>query len=375
MLEGAGDMPRHADRFVGLDGLRGVAAIVVLLLHVPDATFAHFLPGGYLAVDLFFMLSGFVLEHAYRDRIRDGMSLGSFMTVRMVRLYPLYILGSLIVAAISLIGAIGDPQFPISRWAASVGFAVLFVPCPPALSLSESSIFPMNFPAWSLFFELCVNVAFAVLATRMHRHLLAIVLAVGTLLLVWTAIAFGSLETGFDANTFLGGFGRVIFPFFCGCGLYRLYSAGIFDRWTIPSWLPFAALMITFALSSSAFSRSYIDIVTVILIFPVITLSAAIAAPSGLLERACLIAGTASYAVYVLQVPIMTVLGVVSRRATGQELEAFGIFGAMAIVVVALRWAVPAVPGATLNYVDARVTQRHVAAQPADLPQVSKKRQ
>jgi len=52
-----------------------------------------------------------------------------------------------------------------------------------------------------------------------------------------------------------------------------------------------------------------------------------------------------------------------------------GLEHAMAIVVVALRWAVPAVPGATLNYVDARVTQRHVAAQPADLPQVSKKRQ
>ena len=85
--------------FGTLDGLRGIAALAVVTRHVPDTTFQDLLPGSTLAVDLFFVLSGFVLAHSYTERLRGEMGAIAFMRVRIIRLYPLYILGSALVAA------------------------------------------------------------------------------------------------------------------------------------------------------------------------------------------------------------------------------------------------------------------------------------
>jgi peptidoglycan/LPS O-acetylase OafA/YrhL len=81
---------RH--QFVLLDGLRGVAALAVVVTHA--LYFFPPTPMAYLAVDFFFMLSGFVLAHAYGERLRQGMTAGRFMAIRLIRLYPLYALGS-----------------------------------------------------------------------------------------------------------------------------------------------------------------------------------------------------------------------------------------------------------------------------------------
>src|SRR5215510_8290030 len=80
-------------RFLVLDGLRGVAAFAVILDHVSSTTLRAWLPGRYLAVDFFFVLSGFVLAHAYSARLACGMTAAGFMKIRLIRLYPLYLLG------------------------------------------------------------------------------------------------------------------------------------------------------------------------------------------------------------------------------------------------------------------------------------------
>jgi peptidoglycan/LPS O-acetylase OafA/YrhL len=92
--------------FVVLDGLRGVAAIAIVFFHL--ALIRGDLPGeGYLAVDFFFVLSGFVLAHAYGSRLQQGsMSFGRFVLIRMIRLYPLYFLGSVIALPIALRAAV-----------------------------------------------------------------------------------------------------------------------------------------------------------------------------------------------------------------------------------------------------------------------------
>ena len=91
---------RGVARFTGLDGLRGLAALAVFGAHVPDPLLRDALPGCDLAVDLFFALSGFVLAHAYFERLRKGMGVGTFFKRRVIRLYPLYALGTIISLSI-----------------------------------------------------------------------------------------------------------------------------------------------------------------------------------------------------------------------------------------------------------------------------------
>ncbi|TIW52974.1 MAG: acyltransferase, partial [Mesorhizobium sp.] len=87
--------------YLNLDALRGVAAISVMLYHFsPFIADGKVLPSSYLAVDLFFLLSGFVIAHAYDRKIESGMGFGTF---RLIRLYPLYLAGTLLGAFYLLI--------------------------------------------------------------------------------------------------------------------------------------------------------------------------------------------------------------------------------------------------------------------------------
>src|SRR5665213_3042073 len=87
-----------------LHGLRGLAAVVVVIFHFMEIAIAdynnNFIAHGYLAVDFFFCLSGFVITYAYDSRIA-GMGLKTFIKLRLIRLQPLVIIGS--VLGLSLI--------------------------------------------------------------------------------------------------------------------------------------------------------------------------------------------------------------------------------------------------------------------------------
>jgi peptidoglycan/LPS O-acetylase OafA/YrhL len=87
-----------------LDGLRGVAAIMVIIFHLFETHslgnhLIQIINHGYLAVDFFFMLSGFVIGYAYDDRW-DKMTLGTFFKRRIIRLHPMVIMGSIVGAAL-----------------------------------------------------------------------------------------------------------------------------------------------------------------------------------------------------------------------------------------------------------------------------------
>jgi peptidoglycan/LPS O-acetylase OafA/YrhL len=88
--------PQAVGRFTLLDALRGIAALVVVQFHLHELFGRLIFPHGYLAVDFFFMLSGFVLRFAYQQRLDTGWSLSRFLRVRLIRLYPLYLLGLLL---------------------------------------------------------------------------------------------------------------------------------------------------------------------------------------------------------------------------------------------------------------------------------------
>src|SRR6478609_5352395 len=94
--------------FAILDGLRGVAALGVVVFHFMEWIFPdpskNFIGHGFLAVDFFFCLSGFVIGYAYDDRIQE-MGRGAFFKARLIRLHPLVVLGSVL----GLLGFLLDP--------------------------------------------------------------------------------------------------------------------------------------------------------------------------------------------------------------------------------------------------------------------------
>jgi peptidoglycan/LPS O-acetylase OafA/YrhL len=144
-----------------MNGLRGIAALLVVIWHGGSDRFGILWPpAAYLAVDLFFVLSGFVIAHSYRGRFATGMTVRQFFIVRMVRFYPLYILGTAI-SCVSLIGTLlhHGSETRVSE-ISSLPFAIAMLPTPS--SDLSSILYPLNAPAWSLFMEIIINLTYAV---------------------------------------------------------------------------------------------------------------------------------------------------------------------------------------------------------------------
>ncbi len=162
--------------FDTLNGMRGVAALAVATMHIQ-----WFLKGLHpaivsVAVDFFFVLSGFVIAYSYESKLRCGYRRRDFLLARFIRLYPLFFLG-LVVGAISK-ALYAFPQDPVTYWG-NVGFNLFMLPYPLAYPQEFDDLFPLNFPAWSLFYELIAYTLFAALVRHLTGHSLAFVIALG----------------------------------------------------------------------------------------------------------------------------------------------------------------------------------------------------
>ncbi len=136
-------------RFVTLDALRGAGAVTVMAGHAGPLLGGYTPPLYYLAVDMFFVLSGFVISHAYDDKMAAGMRPLEFLRARVKRLYPIYLVG-LLLGLVSVL--FSNPHALSLTQAALTFFCGLFaLPSPPMEPLG--ALFPLNGPYWSLFFE------------------------------------------------------------------------------------------------------------------------------------------------------------------------------------------------------------------------------
>jgi peptidoglycan/LPS O-acetylase OafA/YrhL len=202
-------------RLAGLDALRGIAALCVLCLHVltifgPEHGFHG---KGYLAVDFFFMLSGYVMARTYERRLAEGYGTGRFVLARYRRLWPVMAVGALIGAPLVAI-ELGDParSFPVI-------LANLFL----IPAVAGNVIYPVNGAAWSILAELSANLAHGAVLWRWHLPRLAMLLAALIPLIVGLAIAFGRLDLGADSSTWAFGIARALLAYMAFIVLWRCW--------------------------------------------------------------------------------------------------------------------------------------------------------
>ena len=287
-----------------LDGLRGLAALAVLSYHLSAPGFAH----GYLAVDFFFMLSGFVVTLAYQQRLDEGLPLRDFLAVRVARLYPLYLLGLALGAIVALPHAVAGGG--ILRLLAASGVGAIFLPAPFAIA-GSTDLFPFNLALWSLIFEVLANVGHALLLRRRSERWLQGTVAAAAVLLVWQAVAYGSLDLGSRFPTLAGGLVRVCFGYGMGVLLYRVWCRDV-ARLRVPA-VAVAAVLLG-VLAAPLLGWRY-DACCVLVVFPVLLLGGAYAQVSGPWTRICAELGAVSYAVYVLHVPLIAIANALVRQS------------------------------------------------------------
>ena len=284
--------------FVTLDGLRGVAALAVIFFHFPQllgrAVFAH----GYLAVDFFFMLSGFVLTSAYQRRLDEGWPTAAFMKTRIARLYPLYFAGLLLGFGLTqLHGIFGSTALGGSRWDLLLGLLIL-----PKL-VNGHAFYPLDFPAWSIFFELLVNLVHALFLRRRSPLWIAGFTLLGGVGIVFYSVRLSEFNVGVDAVRGLWSVFRVLFSYTAGMLLYRLWKSGRVSRRVHPAVIGLLLLAVLCAPVAGRASIAY-DLAMTMLIFPVLLLAGAGALPPVGLVRSLRVMGAASYAVYLLHAPL-----------------------------------------------------------------------
>ncbi|MEO9228114.1 MAG: acyltransferase [Devosia sp.] len=298
--------PREV-RFVALNALRGVAALAVVQRHGFAFLGGVPLPASYLAVDFFFLLSGFVLAHAYDCRLDNSMSTWEFMRARLLRLYPVYLLALLLAVVL----AIATGSYPMAAFAA----ALLFLP-----DFWVSHFLWFIQPSWSLTWELIANLPFALFRRRLGPVLFILTAATALILLTLFAFARGSLDAGYYGPTAVGGLVRVFFSFPLGVILYR-------NRATIGAWSPrwatwptIALLLLLLSLPTSPGLIALRDLAIVVVAFPTLLLFASRAAPRPATARIADALGDLSYPIYVLHAPLIGMVGSLCLAA-GLSLE------------------------------------------------------
>lgn len=309
-----------------LDGLRGVAALLVLWYHVFEGyQFAGNQPiieninHGYLAVDFFFILSGFVISYAYDDRMRGKMTLKNFFKRRLIRLHPMVILGALIGAVTFFVqGAVQWDGTHVATSAVMLALlcAMLFIPAVPGASFEvrgNGEMFPLNGPAWSLFFEYIGNILYALFIHRISTKALSLLVTCLGILLGAFALSdysgYGFLGIGWtlDGENFIGGLLRMLFPFTLGMLVHRKFKP---KRIRGAFWICTSVLLLLFfvpyipGLTPICFNGLF-EMFCIALVFPfLVWLGASGTTTDRLSSGICKFLGDISYPVYIVHYPL-----------------------------------------------------------------------
>lgn len=313
-----------------LDGLRGVAALTVVAFHLCEAHATSFLDQiinhGYLAVDFFFLLSGFVIGYAYDDRW-DRLSVKDFFKARLVRLQPMVVVGMLVGALCFYFEA--SPLWPSIAQTPGWKVVLLMVigctllPVPISMDVRGwQEMHPLNGPGWSLFYEYIANILYALGVRKLPKAALGLLVALAGAALLYLTVTspMGNVVGGWalDATGLRIGFTRMLFPFFAGLLLSRTASLH-----RIPNAFLWCSLLLLAVLAfprvggpSHLWLNGLYESASIILAFPLIVwLGAGGQIASAGAARLCKFFGDISYPLYITHYPLVYIYtGWVSRH-------------------------------------------------------------
>jgi peptidoglycan/LPS O-acetylase OafA/YrhL len=337
-----------------LDGLRGVAAILVVAFHIFEAfsggnRFKQIINHGYLAVDFFFLLSGFVVAYAYDDRW-GKMTQWEFYKRRLIRLQPMVIMG-MIIGAIFYYFQASDILFPMIAgmevWKVIltmvIGFTLL--PIPPSMEIRGwGEMHPLDGPAWSLFFEYIANILYALIFRKFSNKVLSVfVLLFAGMLINYTVFGpKGDVIGGWSLNLeqMNVGFTRLLYPFFAGILLSRLgkliHIKGAF--WACSLLIAIVLSVPRIGDESSLWMNGLYESFCIILVFPLIVSIGAggeIQNPFSL--KICKLLGDISYPIYITHYPLIYwyTAWVVDNKVSLKDGYALGIGVLIASILIA----------------------------------------
>lgn len=305
-----------------LDGLRGVAAIMVIIFHLFETHsqgnhLIQIINHGYLAVDFFFMLSGFVIGYAYDDRW-DKMTLGTFFKRRIIRLHPMVIMGSIVGA--SLFYFQQSSCFPQIEHT-SVGALLLIMllgctllPLPLKWDVRGwTEMHPLNGPAWSLYYEYIANILYALFIRRFNKIALTALVVIAACFTVYRSLTapMGDMVGGWALNweQQYVGFVRLMYPFFGGLLLSRLgWLIRIKKR---AFWYCTLIIIVILSIPRLGGEEHYwmnglYESFCIIFIFPIIVSMGAGGKVTGKYSsRICKFLGDISYPIYITHYPLI----------------------------------------------------------------------
>ena len=304
-----------------LDGLRGVAALMVVAFHILEtfnggSRFVQIINHGYLAVDFFFLLSGFVVAYAYDDRW-GKMTQWDFYKRRLIRLQPMVIVGSLIGAALfyfqpcdmfSLIA-----PTPVWKMLLVMLIGCTLIPLLPSMDIRGwQEMHPLNGPAWSLFYEYLANIMYALVVRKFSKRALAVLVFLTACLLIHYTVTStqGDVIGGWaiDKIQLRIGFTRMLYPFFAGVLLSRMgkliHLKGAF-------WICSLLIIIILSVpriggSEHLWMNGLYESFCIIILFPLIVSIGAGGTIKGKISvKACKFLGDISYPVYITHYPLI----------------------------------------------------------------------
>ena len=264
------------NRLYGLDALRGLAAIIVVLYHM------NWSKTGLFAVDLFFLLSGYILTRTYEARL-SVLGVRGFMVRRYKRLIFPFFIGCLVGAAYLF------TQEPGLQVLAAFALAMLFLPNP-----FFTHAFAVNGPGWSLFFELAANLIHVLVLGKLStKHLVGLWLV---LLVAWFyMLATVGIEAGVYFDRFPATMLRTLVPYIQGILLYRLWG----ERTLSISPLVGIA-MLPVAITAGGVVPHF----AILVLFPVVVILSLKPMEKAFVKPAVIL-GAMSYPLYVLHRPLM----------------------------------------------------------------------
>ncbi|KGO91709.1 acyltransferase family protein [Flavobacterium subsaxonicum] len=335
-----------------LDGLRGVAAIMVVVFHIFEAHanshLDQIINHGYLAVDFFFLLSGFVIGYAYDDRWHK-LTLKEFFKRRLIRLQPMVIMGMIIGAVCFYYqDSVLWPQIsdvPVWKMLLVMVIGFTLIPLTPSQEIRGwGEMHPLNGPGWSLFFEYIANIMYALFVRKFSKTVLAILVILSGAALVHLALTApaGDVVGGWSINAeqLKVGFSRMMFPFFGGLLLSRMAKITYIKNAFL--WCSLL-LIVVLAMpriggADNLWLNGIYESVTIICIFPLIVYLGASGTVHGAAStKVCKFFGDISYPIYITHYPLIYIYTawVANNKVSIQDGAPYAILLLVSAIVIA----------------------------------------